>query len=43
LTGSARAGAIAADKSATAVTAAATDLFGIVLSCMIKTFNLWVE
>jgi hypothetical protein len=23
--------------------AAATDLFGIVLSCMIKTFNLYVE
>jgi hypothetical protein len=36
LTGSARAGAMAADTSATAAMAAATDLFGIVLSCMIK-------
>ena len=40
LTGSARAGAMAADANAIAAMAAATDLFGIVFSCMIKTFNL---
>jgi hypothetical protein len=36
LTGSARAGTTAADRSATAAAAAAMDLFGIALSFMIK-------